>query len=92
MLKDLLVFNKIDVLCNSTVKAVNDTSVTVETPKGKKEIKADTVMLAVGYHPQKGLYNTMKDSNKIVYNIGDSRHVHNIMHTIWDANQLAREL
>jgi 2-enoate reductase len=92
MLKDLLVFNKIDVFCNSTVKAVNDDSVTVKTPRGEKEIKADTVMVAVGYHSEKGLYDTMKDSNKIVYNIGDSHHVHNIMHTIWDANQLAREL
>ena len=34
----------------------------------------------------------MKDSNKIVYNIGDSRKVHNIMDAIWGANQLAREL
>lgn len=92
MLKDLLVFNKINVLRSSTVKAVNDASVTVKTPKGEKEIKADTVMVAVGYRSQKGLYDTMKDSNKIVYNVGDSRNVHNIMYAIWDAYQLAREL
>jgi len=92
MLKDLLVFNKIDVFRSSTVKAVNDVSVTVKTPTGEKEIKADTVMVAVGYHSQKDLYDTMKDSNKIVYNIGDSRKVHNIMDAIWGANQLAREL
>jgi len=39
--------------CNSTVKAVNDDSVTVKTPRGEKEIKADTVMVAVGYHSEK---------------------------------------
>jgi 2-enoate reductase len=92
MLKDLMAFNKIEVLRNSTVKTVNDASVTVETPKGKKEIKADTVMVAVGYHPRKGLYDSLRDSNKIVYNVGDSRNVHNIMHAIWDAYLLAREL
>lgn len=92
MLRDLLVFNKIDVYRSSTVKAVNDASVTVKTPKGEKEIKTDTVMVAVGYRSQKGLYDTMTDSNKIVYNVGDSRNVHNIMYAIWDAYQLAREL
>jgi len=83
MLKDLLVFNKVDVFSSSTVKAVNDASVTVKTPNGEKEIKADTVMVAVGYHSSKDLYDSMKDSKKIVYNTGDSRKVHNIMDAIW---------
>ena len=42
--------------------------------------------------PQKDLYDSMKDSKKIVYNTGDSRKVHNIMDAIWVRNQLAREL
>jgi len=92
MLKDLLVFNKIEVYCSSSIKTINDASVMVETPNGEKEIKADTVIVAVGYRSQKELYDTMVDSNKVVYNVGDSRNVHNIMYAIWDANQLAREL
>jgi 2-enoate reductase len=92
MLKDLLAFNKIDIYRSSKVKAVNETSVTLETPKGEKKIKADTVMIAVGYRSQKSLYDAMKDSNKVIYNVGDSRNVHNIMYSIWDAYQLAREL
>jgi len=87
-----LVFHKINVYRSSKVKAVNETSVTVKTPEGEKEIKADTVMVAVGYRSQKSLFDTMKDSDKIIYNVGDSRNVHNIMYTIWDAYQLAREL
>ena len=92
MLKDLLVFNKIDTYCSSTIKTVKDDSITVKTPDGEKEIKADTIMVAVGYRSEKDLYDTMVDSNKVVYNVGDSRNVHNIMYAIWDANQLAREL
>ena len=69
-----------------------DDSVSVETPNGEKEIKADTVIVAVGYSSQKEIYDTMTDSNLIVYNVGDSRNVHNIMYAIWDANQIAREL
>jgi len=92
MLKDLLVFNQIDVCCNSTVMAVSDTSVTVKTPDGEKEIKADTVMVSIGYRSNTSLYDTMTSSNEVVYNVGDSRNVHNIMYAIWDAYQLAREL
>jgi 2-enoate reductase len=74
------------------VEALNNASVTIKTPNGVKEIEADTVMVAVGYHSQKDLYDSVKDSKKIVYNTGDSRKVHNIMDAIWGANQLAREL
>jgi 2-enoate reductase len=92
MLKDLLVFNKIEVLCNSTVRTVTDDFVLVKTPSGEKNIKADTIMIAIGYQSQKSLFDSMMDSSKIVYNVGDSLKVRNIMNTIWDANQLAREM
>ncbi len=92
MLKDLLVFNKIEVLRSSSVKSVTDDSVIVLTPQGEKKIIADTVMIAAGYHSQRELFDSMSDSGKIVYNIGDSRKVRNIMNTIWDAYFLAREL
>ena len=92
MLKDLLAFNDVEVYRNSSIKTIKNDSVSVETPDGEKKIKADTVIVAVGYSSQKELYDTMLTSNKIVYNVGDSRNVHNIMYAIWDANQIAREL
>ncbi|SEW03717.1 oxidoreductase [[Clostridium] fimetarium] len=92
MLKDLLVFNEVNVYCNSSIKMIMDDAVSIETQNGGKEIKADTVIVAVGYSSQKGLFDTMTDTNKIIYNVGDSRNVHNIMYAIWDANQIAREL
>jgi 2-enoate reductase len=92
MLKDLLTFNKIEVLRSSSLKSVSDDSVMVETLNGDRSIIADTIMLAIGYHSQRELSDSMIDSRKIVYNIGDSRKVRNIMYTIWDAFFLAREL
>jgi hypothetical protein len=44
------------------------------------------------YHIAGVLMVWMTDSSKIVYNVGDSLKVRNIMNTIWDANQLAREM
>jgi 2-enoate reductase len=90
MLKDLMPFNKIAVFSDSSIKTVNDDSVVVKTPNGERKIPADTIILALGYHSQTGLYDSMRDSRKVVYNVGDSLNVHNIMYTIWDANQLAR--
>lgn len=92
MLKDLLAFHKIGVYRNSTVTTVDNASVTIKTPEGEKEIKADTVIISVGYRSNSSLYDSMTTSNKIVYNVGDSLNVHNIMNAIWDAYQLAREL
>lgn len=92
MLKDLLVFEKIPVLCSAKVTAADASSVTVQTADGEKKIKADTVMLAVGYRPDSTLYNELRGCGKELYNVGDSRHVQNIMHAIWDAFQVAREL
>ena len=92
MLKDLLAQHHVEINCNSTIKLVKDTSVIVNTPNGEKEIDADTVVIAVGYRSQRALFDSMLDSSKIIYNVGDSREVHNIMYAIWDANQIAREL
>lgn len=92
MLKDLLVFEKIAVLRSTKVTAVEDSAVTVRSAEGEKKIKADTVMLAVGYRPETTLYDELRGCAKEVYNVGDSRHVQNIMHAIWDAFQVAREL
>ncbi|MBC8014452.1 MAG: FAD-dependent oxidoreductase, partial [Sporomusaceae bacterium] len=92
MLKDLLAFHKVGIYPSSTVITVDDASVKIKTPEGEKEIKADTVIISVGYRSNSSLYDGMTASNKIVYNVGDSRNVHNIMYAIWDAYQLAREL
>jgi 2-enoate reductase len=92
MLKDLLVFEKIAVFCSAKVAAVDEASVTVQSDEGEKKIKADTVMVSVGYRPNTALYDELRGCGKAIYNVGDSRHVQNIMHAIWDAFEVAREL
>lgn len=93
MLKDLLAFHKIGVYLNSKVQSVKDGNVVVETSEGQQTLKADTVMVAVGYRPDTSLYDELaSETGMLVYNIGDSREVHNIMNAIWDAYLLAREI
>ncbi len=92
MLKDLLPYNKVDVYRKTKVTKVGDCSVTVENENGEKEISADTVLVAVGYRSEKNLQEDLSGLNIPVYNIGDSREVKNIIHAIWDAYEVARNI
>jgi 2-enoate reductase len=93
MLKDELAFHKVKIFKSSKVTAVSKKDVAVIAPEGKIKIEADTVIIAVGYKPDDSLYQSVKDTLKVpVYNIGDSRNVHNIMYAIWDAYEIAREM
>jgi 2-enoate reductase len=93
MLKDELAFHKVRIFKSSKIKAVGKKDVAVIAPEGEITLAADTVIIAVGYKPNDSLYQSVKDALKVpVYNIGDSRNVHNIMYAIWDAYEIAREM
>ncbi len=86
MLKDLIKYKNIDLKLNSEVEKVNANSVTVNG----EEIKADTVVLAVGYKSENTLFNELSDLKTPIYNIGDSREVDNIMSAVWSGYEVAR--
>jgi 2-enoate reductase len=93
MLKDELTFHKVKILKNSKALSAGEKDVTIATPDGEVKVPADTMIAAVGYKEQDGLYNELKTALDVpVYNIGDSRKVHNIMYSIWEAYEIAREM
>lgn len=92
MLRDLLAYENVEVLKSTQLTEVNKASVLVETPEGEREIKATTIITAIGYIAENKLFESIKLSSKPVYNIGDSRQVKNILHAIWDAYEIARAL
>ena len=92
MLMDLLKFHKIDVHTSASVVDTAESTVTVKKGDEAQQLKADTLIAAVGYLSENGLYEALKDLDIPVYNIGDSSQVHNIMYAIWNAYELAREL
>ena len=49
-------------------------------------------MESLGYRADSALYDELQDSDKLVYNIGDSNGVGLIMDAIWDAYQLCMEI
>ena len=92
MLEDLLKFYNVKVMENTKVLAVEGSKVIVESEGCMKELNADTIISSIGYEENNELFNAVKDRDIPVYNVGDSRVVNNIMYSIWDAYEVAREL
>lgn len=92
MLMDLLKFHGVDTYTNAVVADTAEGKVVVRQGEKMIELPADTLIAAVGYQSEDALYESLKDMDIPVYNIGDSSRVHNIMYAIWNAYELARNL
>ena len=92
MLKQLIPYNNVKVLTSSKVIETTENGVLVDVKGTKEDIKADSIVLAVGYNPVNSLYNELKYEVSDLYLIGDARNVANIMYAIWDAYEVAANI
>lgn len=93
MLKDLLAFEKVEIKTETSIEEIKENIAIVKTNEGNlEEIKTDTIVLAVGYKPDRKLYDELKMEFENIYLLGDAREVHNIMYAIWDAYEVARSI
>ncbi len=92
MLTDLLNYHKVDIYTSTKVLKTTSEGIVVEIDGSQKVLPAKTVIASIGYKENNALYEQLKDAEIPVYNIGDSRQVHNIMYAIWNAYELARGL
>lgn len=92
MLKDLLPYNNVKVMTSTKVEKIDAEGVNVSNKDGNKLLKADTIIAAVGYKAENPLNKALDSSRKETYNVGDSREVKNIMHAIWDAFEVAKNI
>lgn len=60
------------IMTSTRLVEIKDKGVVVSTPKGLEEIKADTVVIAVGLKPENELYNKLVESGKETYVVGDA--------------------
>ena len=93
MLERLVPFYGTDVRCRTTaVKAPENGLVIRDLDTGAEEsIPADTVILAVGFTPDRELYNAMQECDE-VYAIGDCKEFHNVHSAVWDAFEVANHI
>ena len=92
MLEKLIPFNGIDVVTSAKVTEYKDGVLKAAVADGTKEIKADSVVLCVGYASENTLYNQYKNDVDEIYLLGDARQVSNIMYGIWDAFEVANNI
>ena len=92
MLEALIPFNRINVVTNAKVESFKDGVLKANTNDGVKEIKADDVILCVGYREENSLYKELEFEFADLHLLGDARKVANIMYAIWDAFEVANSL
>ncbi len=74
------------------IAAVEDVGAVVEGPDGRQTLPADTVIIAVGFRPNPSMAPDLRGCGYEVHEIGDERHVGNILTSIWDAYEVAHTL
>jgi len=94
MLEALIPYKGIKVLCKHTVANVKKGAAVVKNLETCEEVelKADSVVLCVGYNSNSGLFESVRNLPGEVYLIGDARNVANIHNAIWDAFEVASNI
>ena len=83
--------HKVDVMCNLGVERIipGEGIIGVQKDRGKREIRGDAVVLAMGFDSSRSLYD-LGDKPYEVYLIGDAKKPRRIMDAIREANHIAR--
>jgi len=90
MLLDLLEENGVEILTGTKVQEIMDNSIIVtDDDLNKRNVKADTVVLAVGMKPEKYLYNSLMGEPILANEIGDCKDPRKILDAVWEANMVA---
>ncbi len=93
MLERLVPFHGVKVLTRTTAVETTDAGLKVKNLDSgdEQELPADTVILAVGFTPDKTLYQEMQDVPEL-YEIGDCKQFKNVHQAVWDAFEVANNL
>ncbi|MBQ3213989.1 MAG: FAD-dependent oxidoreductase [Clostridia bacterium] len=77
-LRDYFNWKKVPVYLESSVAEIKDKTVVVKTKDGEEEVKADSIILAIGYNP-----NPVTPKAKNVHIVGDANGIGNLRTVIW---------
>ena len=93
MTRDLMDKYGVTVYTSTRLEKIVSSGVELSVTGGEnKYLKADTVVLAVGMKPVKGLADELDTQMVNAYRIGDCRSPRNVMNAVWDAYEVARQL
>lgn len=79
-------------MTGSTVVDIREGRVIIERGCGQEELKADRIVLAMGYQPDHRLYDELKQHHPRVFLIGDAQRVSNIRNAVMQAETVAQDI
>ena len=88
----MLAENSVCVLTESSLGRVTDEGAVIINKRRRyeAELKADTVVLALGLKPEKDLFKALEGKVAEIHSIGDCQEPRRIMDAVWDAYNTAR--
>lgn len=96
MLRELLRFHQVPAYLNATAESITDDSLVINTTDGRKTIPADSVILSVGYTPDKHFEPAGKkkrsSSGPQLYFIGDCDKVGSLKTVVKQAYELVQKI
>jgi 2-enoate reductase len=93
MLLSLLDLYSVSIMTDSKIQEITDEGVIIaERDIKMKEIKADTIVLSLGYKADNVLFETLRGNVAHLYALGDCRDPQNIMNAVWDAYEVTRSV
>ncbi len=93
MLLDLLTYYKIPIYANARAKQTDGTGLIVSCPDGDRHVDAATVALSIGFRANRKLQQELMEAGRSVMVVGDAKDGNgNILHSIWDAYEIASHI
>ncbi|OKP66968.1 2-enoate reductase [Paenibacillus sp. P3E] len=93
MLRDLVAYKDIELLTDTVVAGADAGGFVLRNKAGEERVvAADSAILAVGYAPQKKLYDELSQELPETYLLGDAKQVQNIMYAVWDAYEVVKNI
>lgn len=92
MIPDLFEYHHVNVLERHKLSAVVDGKAILDCDGQKKELEADTFVIAVGLRPAPSMAQELSDCGATVYEIGDEQQVSTILHAIWDGYEVGNNI
>ena len=89
MLLDLLALNNVEVMTNARIREIKNEEVVITNKFETKEIKCNTVALALGLKSEDKLYHSLKGKITHLYAIGDCKEPRRMLEAIWDGHVIA---
>lgn len=92
MILDLFEYHHVTVLENHKFSAVENGKAVLDFNGQKKELEADSIVIAVGFRPTPSMAQELHGCGAVVYEIGDGQQVSTILHAVWDGYEVGNNV